>query len=75
MKIDAYHEIIESIQKTQDEGWYDSNYREYIQGKSQRFCDTIHIFLSQSRSAENEFWQCDDMSSYVILSKFSSYFQ
>ena len=31
MKINMYHTKVESIHKSQDEGWYDSNYFESIQ--------------------------------------------
>jgi len=41
MKNDMYHARIESIQKAQNEGWYDSNYFESIQSKLESFYDTI----------------------------------
>jgi len=47
MKIDMYHTRFESIQNPLDEGWYDSNYFESIQSKSERFYDTIHAIINQ----------------------------
>jgi len=47
MKIDMYHTRFESIHKSQDEDWNNSNYFESIQSKSERFYDMIQDFFNR----------------------------
>jgi len=46
MKIDTHQTKFESIQKTQDEGWIDSNFFWLDSNKSESFHDTIQTVLN-----------------------------